>query len=107
MFVSIYCLYLLSLNLTSAEILANVFSPIPFTVNKSSGLVHFDFLQYSEIALALEGPIPESAEEISSGEALLTLTGDANVAKLARDKNVNTKADVKFLIILIFSNVFK
>ncbi|GAB6069505.1 hypothetical protein JCM30760_06020 [Thiomicrorhabdus hydrogeniphila] len=53
--------------------------------------------------MALAGPIPDNEEAISSAEALLTLTGEAETIKLARDKSITAKIEVKFLIILIFS----
>jgi len=56
------------------------------TSRRSSGLEHVIFLQCSDIAIALAGPMPERAEAISSTEAELTLTGLADTEKLKIDK---------------------
>ncbi len=48
---------------------------MPFTCKRSSGLVHGVAWHNLEIASALVGPIPFKAEEISSADAVFTLTG--------------------------------
>jgi hypothetical protein len=80
---------------------------MPLTSRRSSGLEQVIFLQCSEIAIALAGPIPERAEAISSTEAELTLIGLADTEKLKIDKTLNRKTKIRFLITMPLSKIMK
>ena len=80
---------------------------MPLTANKSSGLLQVIFLQCSDTALALAGPMPESAEEISSTDALLKLTGLAEIEKLRIDRALNKTTKTLLQLTILYSKDYE